>query len=77
LHSKELNYAHYVEKCIVGEECTFKLPTDYSFKVLTEHRFQLTFGGETVTIIIAARQFQRLPSELIFVCVLKQCVYHR
>jgi len=47
------------------------LPTDYSFKVVTEHRFQLTFGGETVTIIIEARQFQRLPSELIFARVLK------
>jgi hypothetical protein len=49
-----------------------KLPTDYSFKVFTEHRFQLTFGGATVIIIIEARQFQKLPSELIFTqCVLK------
>jgi len=44
-----------VEKCIVGKECTFKLSTDYSFKVVTEHRFRLTLGGETVTIIIEAR----------------------
>jgi len=46
LHSEKLNYADYVEKCIVGEKCTFKLPTDYNFKVVTQHRFQLTFGGE-------------------------------
>ena len=38
LHSEMLNYADYVEKCIVGKERTFKLPTDYSFKVVTEHR---------------------------------------
>jgi hypothetical protein len=70
LHSEEVNYAVYDEKCIVGKDCTFKLPTDYSFKVFTEHGFQLTFGDSTVTIIIQARQFQILPSELIFA----QCV---
>ena len=49
-----------------------------SFIVVTEHRFQLTFGGERVTVIIEAQQLQRLPSELIFAqCVLKQCVYRR
>jgi len=42
------------------------LPTDYSFKVVTEHRFLLTFVGETLTIIIEERQFQRLQSEPIF-----------
>jgi hypothetical protein len=72
LHSEKLNYADYVKKCIVSKERTFKLPTDYSFKVVTAHRFQLTFGGETVTISIEARQFQKLPSELTFAqCVLK------
>jgi len=76
LHSGELNYIDYVEKCIVGKECTFTLPTDYRCKLFTEHRFQLTFGDSSVTIAIIARQFQRLPSELIFAqCVLKQCVY--
>ena len=28
LHSEKINYADYVEKCIVGKECTFNLPTD-------------------------------------------------
>ena len=37
-------------KNAVGKECTFKLPTDYSFNVVTEHRFQLTFGGESYNI---------------------------
>ena len=72
LQSEKLNYAEYVEKCIVREECTFNLPTDYSFKVVTEHRFQLTFCSATVKISIVVRQFQRLPSELISAqCVLK------
>ena len=67
-----------VEKCIVSKECTFKLPTDYSFKVVTEHRFQLSFGGETVTKSIEARQFKKLPSEIIFAqCVFKKCAYRR
>jgi len=78
MHIEKLNYAYYVEKCFLGKECNFKFSTDYSFKVVVGHRFQLTFGGETVTISIVARQFQRLPSELIFAqCVLKQCVYRR
>jgi hypothetical protein len=34
LHSEQINYADYFEKCIVGKEWTFKLPTDYSFKVI-------------------------------------------
>jgi len=46
--------------------CTFKFPTNYDFKVVTEHRFQLTSCGETVTIFIEARQFPKLPSEIIF-----------
>jgi hypothetical protein len=72
LHSEEINYTDYVEKCIVGREYNFKLPTDYSFKVIREHPFQLTFGDNTVTIAIIAQQFQRLPSELIFAqCVLQ------
>jgi len=72
LHSEKLNYADHVEKFIVSKERTFKLPTDYSFKVVTEHRFQLTFGGVTVTKSIEARKFQKLPSELGFAqCVLK------
>jgi len=66
LQSEKLKYADYIEKCIDGKECTFKFPTDYSFKVVTERRFQLTFGGETVTIYIQARRFPSLPSELIF-----------
>ena len=66
LYCDKLIYANYVEKCIAGKECTSKFPTDYDFKLLMEHRFQLTFGGETVTISIQVRQFPKLPSELIF-----------
>jgi len=66
LCSEKLNYADYVEKCIAGKVCTFKFPTNYDFKVVTEHRFQLTSCGETVTIFIEARQFPKLPSEIIF-----------
>jgi len=66
LCSEKLNYADYVEKCIAGKECTFKCPTDYNFKVVTERRFHLTFGGETVTISVEVRRFPKLPSELIF-----------
>jgi len=51
------------KKCIAGKVCTFKFPTDYNFKIVTEHCFQLTFGGETVTISIEA-QFPKLPSEI-------------
>jgi hypothetical protein len=66
LCSEKLNYADYVEKYIAGKECTFKFHTSCDFKVVTEYRFQLTFGGETVTISIEARQFPKLPSEPIF-----------
>jgi len=45
LQSEELNYADCVEKSIIIKERTFKLPTDYSLKIFTEHHFQLTFGG--------------------------------
>ena len=73
---EKLNYADYIEKCIAGKECTFKFPTNYDFKAVTEHRFQLTFGGETVKISIEARQFPKLPSELIFAqSVLKKSVF--
>ena len=60
------NYADYVEKCIADKESTFKFPTNYDFKAVTEHHFQLTFGGETVTISFETRQFPKLPSEQIF-----------
>ena len=62
----DVNFADYVEKCIAGKECTFKFPTNYCFKVVTEHCFQLTFGVETVTLSIEARQFPNMPFELIF-----------
>ena len=61
-----LNYADYVEKFITGKESTFKFPTNYDFKAVTEHHFQLTFGGETVTISFETRQFPKLPSKQIF-----------
>jgi len=54
LCSEKLNYADYVENCIAGKECTYKFPKNYDFKVVTEHSFQLTFGGETVKISIEA-----------------------
>ena len=46
--------------------CPFKFTKNYDFKLVTEHRFQLTFGGKTVTISIKARQFSKVPSKLIF-----------
>jgi len=40
-----------------------------------EYRFQLTFGGETVTMAIEARQFPKISFELIFAqSVLKKIV---
>ena len=33
LCSEKLNYANYIEKCIPDEECTFKLLTEYNFKL--------------------------------------------
>jgi len=66
LCSEKLNYAVCVEKCIADMECTLKFPTNYDFKVVTEHRFQLTFGDELVTISIESRQFPKPPSKLIF-----------
>ena len=40
--------------------------TDYGFNLVTEHRFQLMFGGEIITISTEARQFPKLSPELIF-----------
>jgi hypothetical protein len=57
---------------IAGKECTFKFPIEYDFKVVTEHCFQLTFGGETVTISIEARQFPKLLPQLIFAQCIKE-----
>ena len=73
LHIEEqINYTDYVEKCIVGKECTFTRPTQYKCKLFTEHLFQLTLGDDSVTIAIIAHKFQRLLSELIFTqCVLQ------
>jgi len=52
------------------------LLTELNFKLVIKHPFQLTFGGETVTIWFGARQFPNPPSEMIFAkSVSKQCAY--
>jgi len=65
LCSEKLNYAHYIEKYIAGKECTFRLLTEYNF-VCLQNPFSVNVCGETVTIWFEARQFPKLPSELIF-----------
>jgi len=63
-----LRCASYLEKCIAGKECTFKLRTD--------NYFVLTSGKEKVVISFQPRFFGgKFPSELIFAqSVLKNTV---
>jgi hypothetical protein len=59
LFNKRLRCASYLEKCIAGTECTFKLRTN--------NYFVLTSGREEVVISFQSRFFGgKLPSELIF-----------
>jgi hypothetical protein len=66
LCSEEINYSDYIEKYISWNMYIFMFLTKYNFEFVTEHHFQLTFGGETVTISFEARLFHILPSETIF-----------
>jgi len=66
LCSENLIYADCVEQYIADKKCTFKLLREINVTLVMEHHFQLTFGGETVKISFEARQFPKLPSELIF-----------
>jgi hypothetical protein len=36
---KHINYAKYIEKCIAGKECVFKLLTEHQFKMLRGQKF--------------------------------------
>jgi len=44
LCDKHINYARYIEKCIAGKECTFKLLTKHNFKMVRTINFQLSSG---------------------------------
>jgi len=59
LCNKRLRCASYLEKCVAGKECTFKLRTD--------NYFVLASGKEEVVISFQLRYFGgNLMSELIF-----------
>jgi len=56
---RRLRCASYLEKCVAGKRCTFKLQTD--------NYFVLTSGKDEVIIEFESRVFGgKLPSELIF-----------
>ena len=58
-NKRRLRCANYLEKCVAGKECTFKLSTD--------NYFILTSGKEEIIIEIHSRFYGgKLPSELIF-----------
>ena len=66
-YALNINCAKYIEKCIAGKECTFKLLTEHHFRLVKANSFQLSSGCDTVAISFEARLIHgQLPSELIF-----------
>ena len=60
LCSRKLHYDEYIEKCIAGNKCIVPY-TKY-----IDCYFHLFLGGDTIALSFTARQFRKLPSELIF-----------
>ena len=60
LWNKRINYAYYIQKCIAEKECSL------TYKTHTGYYFHLFSGSETNVLSFKARQFPKLPSELIF-----------
>ena len=72
ISTKKLHYCEYIEKCIAGNKCSI------SYTKHADCYFHLFYGGNTIALSFTARQFRKLPSELIFAqSVLKECVYRR
>jgi len=66
LCDKHNNYVKYIEKCIAGNVCTFKLLTKHHFKVTKTNNFRLSSGCDTVAISFEERLIHgQLPSEII------------
>ena len=65
LCSEKINFADYV-KNVFSVKIALQVSYKLRLKIVTEHRFQLTFGGETIKISIETRQFPKVPPELIF-----------
>ena len=60
LCSEKLNYADYIDKCIACQEHSV------TYKPHRLDEFRLSFSSETVTLSFEARQFPKMPPELIF-----------
>jgi len=61
LCNKTLHYANYIEKCILGKQCTI------SFKSRAEDYFHLSSGEETIVITSESRFIRgKRPSKLMF-----------
>jgi len=81
LDSEKLNYANYVEKCIACKEYSV------TYKPHRRDEFRLSSSSETIALSLEARQFPKIPSELIFaqsfeaniliVANLRYCVYQQ
>jgi len=67
LCSQKLNYADYIENCIAGKE------RSVTYKPRRGDEFLLSSSDEQIALSFEARQFLKLPSELIFAqCILKK-----
>ena len=60
LCSEKLNYADYIEKCLAVKEHSV------TYKPHRRDEFLLSSSGETIALSFEARQFPKMPFELIF-----------
>jgi len=70
LCSEKLNHADYIDKCIAGKEYSA------TYKPHRQDEFRLSSSSETIALSFQARQFPKLPSELIFaqIVLMKICL---
>ena len=66
LCTKMFDYTQYIESCITGKNCTFRILSKINFiRLPEEQHFELTYGGEKVTFF-QTTLFPDLPSVLVF-----------
>jgi hypothetical protein len=69
LCGEELNYVDYIEKCIAGKEHSV------TYKPHRLGEFLLSSSGQTNALSFEARQFPKLPSELIYAQSILKKIY--
>ena len=66
LCTKKFYYIQYIKRCIAIKMCTLRKLSKITFTTLPEEQqYELTYGGETVTLVFQMRLLPELPSELV------------